>query len=49
MGDAFVPSLKVGRQSVKGFTPESFNNMLDLAGYPASAPYGVKPSGGPAK
>lgn len=49
VGDAFVPSLKVGRQSVKGFQAESYNNLLDLAGYPTSAPLGSKPSGGLAK
>ena len=46
VGDAFVPVLKVGRQSVRGFLADSYNNVLDLAGYPASAPLGSKSSGG---
>ena len=40
-----VPSLSVGRQNFKGFEAGAWNNQLDLAGYPKSAPYGVKPSG----
>ena len=46
VGDAFVPALKVGRQSFRGFEAGAWNNLLDLAGYPKSAPYGSKPSGG---
>ena len=42
---AAVPSLFVGQQSFRGFAPESWNNLLDLAGHPKSAPYGAKPSG----
>jgi glutaredoxin len=49
VGDAFIPSLKVGRQSVRGFEATSYNNLLDLAGYPTSAPVGSKPSGGLSK
>jgi len=49
VGDAFVPSLKVGKQSARGFSTVSFNNLLDMAGYPKSAPYGSKPSGGLSK
>jgi glutaredoxin len=49
VGDAFVPSLKVGKQSNRGFEAGAYNNLLDLAGYPKSAPYGSKPSGGLAK
>lgn len=45
VGDAYVPSLKVGRESVKGFLAESYHKLLDLAGYPTSAPIGSKPSG----
>jgi glutaredoxin len=44
-GDPSVPSLSVGQQNFKGFEAGSWNNLLDLAGYPASAPYGSKPSG----
>ena len=37
VGDAFVPSLKVGKQSSRGFEAGAYNNLLDLAGYPKSA------------
>ncbi len=46
VGDAFIPSLKVGKQHVRGFEAGTYDNLLDLAGYPKSAPYGSKPSGG---
>ena len=46
VGDVFVPSVKVGRQSMRGFEAASYNNLLDLAGYPKTAPAGSKPSGG---
>ena len=45
VGDVFIPSLKVGKQSFRGFEAAAYNNLLDLAGYPKSAPYGSKPSG----
>jgi glutaredoxin len=48
-GDAFVPSLKVGNQRNRGFEAGAYNNLLDLAGYPKTAPYGSKPSGGLSK
>lgn len=44
-GEAAIPSLFVGTQSFKGFESSAWNNLLDLAGYPESAPYGSKPSG----
>jgi glutaredoxin len=37
IGDAFVPSVKVGKQSFRGFEAGAYNNLLDLAGYPKSA------------
>jgi glutaredoxin len=40
-----IPSIFVGQQSFKGFEISAWNNLLDLAGYPTSAPYGAKPSG----
>ncbi len=43
--EAAIPSLFVGQQSFKGFESGSWNNLLDLAGYPKTAPYGAKPSG----
>ena len=46
VGDVFIPSLKVGKQSFRGFEAGAYNNLLDLAGYPKTAPYGSKPSGG---
>jgi glutaredoxin len=36
VGDVFIPSLKVGKQSFRGFESGAYNNLLDLAGYPAS-------------
>jgi len=35
-GEALVPVVTVGRQSVKGFRAEDWNNLLDLAGYPTA-------------
>jgi glutaredoxin len=49
VGDFFVPVIKVGKQSFRGFEAGAWNNLLDLAGYPKTAPYGSKPSGGLAK
>ena len=46
VGDVFVPTLKVGQQSFRGFETGAYNNLLDLAGYPKTAAYGSKPSGG---
>ncbi|MDR3054249.1 MAG: glutaredoxin family protein [Zoogloeaceae bacterium] len=34
VGDAFVPSVTVGRQKVRGFDAAAYNSTLDLAGYP---------------
>ena len=44
-GEANVPTLYVGRQHVVGFEGVAWNNLLDLAAYPKTAPYGAKPSG----
>ena len=44
-GAASVPSLTVGRESYSGFEAPAWHNLLDLAGYPKTAPYGSKPSG----
>jgi len=49
VGDAFVPTLKVGKQTSRGFEAVSYNNLLDLAGYPKTAAFGSKPSGGLSK
>ena len=48
-GEAAVPSLIVGQQSFKGLEPSAWNNLLDLAGYPKTAPFGAKASGAFAK
>jgi len=48
-GEASVPSLVVGQQSFKGFESTAWTKLLDLAGYPKTAPYGAKPSGAFAK
>ena len=47
--EAAIPALFVGQQSFKGYEVAAWNNLLDLAGYPKSAPYGSKPSGAFAK
>lgn len=47
--EASIPSLFVGQQNFKGFESGAWNNLLDLAGYPKSAPFGAKPSGAFAK
>ena len=47
--EASVPSITVGRQNFQGFESGAWNNLLDLAGYPKSAPFGAKPSGAFAK
>ena len=49
VGDTFIPALKVGKQGFRGFEPAAYSNLLDLAGYPKSAAYGSRPSGGLAK
>lgn len=46
VGDLFVPTIKVGNQRVRGLDTAAYGNLLDLAGYPKTAPYGSKPSGG---
>ena len=43
--ESFVPGLQVGTQHFPGFESGAWNNLLDLAGYPKTAPYGAKPSG----
>lgn len=41
VGDAFVPSVKVGNRRQRGFNADAYHNLLDLAGYPKAA--GGKP------
>lgn len=38
-GGEVVPTLSVGKSWVKGFQAAIWNNELDLAGYPKTAPY----------
>lgn len=40
-----VPILMVGKQTTRGVDSAAWNNLLDLAGYPKTAPYGFKPRG----
>ena len=42
--EAGFPSLSVGQQRVRGLADDAWNKLLDLAGYPQSAPYGARPS-----
>ncbi len=42
VGEAFVPTIKVGNQRQRGFEASAYHNLLDLAGYPKTAPYGAK-------
>lgn len=42
-GKSTLPSVLVGRKSLRGFAASEWNALLDLAGYPASAPYGNRP------
>ncbi len=49
VGEAFVPTVRVGKQSSRGFDAGAYNNLLDLAGYPKTALPGSKPSGGLSK
>jgi glutaredoxin len=48
-GETPLPSISVGRQSTRGFSPATWNELLDAAGYPASAPYRVRPATAPAE
>lgn len=43
VGEAFVPTIKLGStQKMRGFEASSYDNLLDIAGYPKTAPYGTK-------
>ena len=45
LGDTFIPSLKVGKQGIRGFEASSYNNLLDLAGYPTQTSISSKSGG----
>jgi hypothetical protein len=47
--DVWLPSVSVGRHYFRGFETAAWNNLLNLAGYPKTAPYGAKASGSFAK
>jgi len=47
-GQEGVPVLRVGQQLSNGFNNETWNNLLDLAGYPKSAPPGYRAPTAPA-
>lgn len=49
IGEAVIPALTVGNQRHRGFDAAAYDNLLDLAGYPKSAPLGSKALGGAAK
>lgn len=42
-GSGAVPTLAVGKNFLKGFEAGQWGNELDFAGYPKTAPYGVRP------
>ncbi|HEY6094644.1 MAG TPA: glutaredoxin family protein [Gallionellaceae bacterium] len=42
-GSFAIPTLVVGRTVLKGFDASQWQNELDIAGYPKTAPYGVRP------
>ncbi len=42
-GGSSTPSLTVGKTLLSGFDVGPWNNELDIAGYPKSAPYGLQP------
>jgi hypothetical protein len=51
-GDSRLPALRLGKNWVKGFQPEQWNNELDFAGYPKKVltyqpPHPVEPPATP--
>ena len=47
--DAFVPTLAVGKNFIKGFEESQWNSELDIAGYPKTASYRRAPPSSPAE
>ena len=43
--NARFPAVRVGQERFVGFEPGAWNDLLDLAGYPKTAPYGSIPQG----
>lgn len=46
VGQLFVPALKVGKQTAKGYNPDTYDELLNNAGYPKPAA-GAKTPGTP--
>lgn len=42
-GSTGIPTLAVGRTYLKGFEAGQWHSELDIAGYPKTAPFGVRP------
>lgn len=42
VGGLQVPTLLIGKKSLKGYQAQDWDNALDAAGYPKSAPYAPK-------
>lgn len=47
-GGLEVPTLTVGKTTLKGYQAQSWDSALDVAGYPKSAPYTAKKPAAPA-
>ena len=43
-----LPVVKVGKKIITGFLQSQWSSELDAAGYPQSAPYGIRPTAKPA-
>ncbi|HEY5761946.1 MAG TPA: hypothetical protein VIS73_01935, partial [Rhodocyclaceae bacterium] len=41
-GEPQLPTLLVGRQAMRGFQADDWNDTLNLAGYPQAAPIGYR-------
>lgn len=46
VGDHSVPTLRVGKQHVRGFDSAGYDSLLDIAGYPKAPPAGARPPAG---
>jgi glutaredoxin len=46
-GEALIPLVTVGTLNFKGFSANEWNQLLDLAGYPKTAPFGSRPAAAP--
>lgn len=48
-GKKEIPTVAIGKLYLQGFESGQWGSELDIAGYPATAPYGVKPQAPAAK